>query len=305
MWYIAQDTGTAYIAHHGILGQKWGIRRYQNKDGSLTPEGKARAMKGHEEIEKVIRKGESKSANKRISSQIVGNAIKSSLAGGGLAAGTAIGDSVIAPLLESAFVGSAVGPMGIAAGTLAGGILGSTVGGAIRSAVRERGKMKANRIKRQYDNLAESMNEHYNKNNKSSHPVTQKGIEKLSSDKEVARARKTGKYDMEFLEKELDVDERTGELLKGKALDDAYRKYLNSKSAVQDRANYDVKSVRNAPTNKERNEALNGAAREAKRTGVYAEGFKDSSFYINPETGKPLTGKALDSAYKKWLIEQM
>ena len=31
-----------YLAHHGILGQKWGIRRFQNKDGSLTAEGKAR-----------------------------------------------------------------------------------------------------------------------------------------------------------------------------------------------------------------------------------------------------------------------
>lgn len=28
--------------HHGIKGQRWGIRRYQNKDGSLTPEGRRR-----------------------------------------------------------------------------------------------------------------------------------------------------------------------------------------------------------------------------------------------------------------------
>ena len=28
------------LQHHGILGQKWGIRRYQNKDGSLTSAGK-------------------------------------------------------------------------------------------------------------------------------------------------------------------------------------------------------------------------------------------------------------------------
>lgn len=29
-----------YLEHHGILGQKWGIRRYQNPDGSLTDAGK-------------------------------------------------------------------------------------------------------------------------------------------------------------------------------------------------------------------------------------------------------------------------
>ena len=31
-----------YLKHHGIKGQKWGIRRYQNEDGSLTSEGKER-----------------------------------------------------------------------------------------------------------------------------------------------------------------------------------------------------------------------------------------------------------------------
>lgn len=39
MWTYNNDE---YLAHHGILGMKWGIRRYQNKDGTLTPEGRKR-----------------------------------------------------------------------------------------------------------------------------------------------------------------------------------------------------------------------------------------------------------------------
>jgi hypothetical protein len=30
------------LFHHGIKGMKWGVRRYQNPDGTLTSEGKKR-----------------------------------------------------------------------------------------------------------------------------------------------------------------------------------------------------------------------------------------------------------------------
>lgn len=33
---------TNELYHHGILGQKWGVRRYQNQDGTLTEAGKKR-----------------------------------------------------------------------------------------------------------------------------------------------------------------------------------------------------------------------------------------------------------------------
>ena len=33
-----------YLMHYGILGQRWGVRRYQNKDGTLTEEGRKRYM---------------------------------------------------------------------------------------------------------------------------------------------------------------------------------------------------------------------------------------------------------------------
>ena len=34
-----------YLVHHGVKGMKWGVRRYQNADGSLTSAGKARAKR--------------------------------------------------------------------------------------------------------------------------------------------------------------------------------------------------------------------------------------------------------------------
>ena len=38
------------ISHFGILGMKWGVRRYQNKDGSLTNAGKKQKVKSSKDM---------------------------------------------------------------------------------------------------------------------------------------------------------------------------------------------------------------------------------------------------------------
>ena len=50
MYYVSSDISIRgvspdsfrYLSHHGIKGQKWGIRRFQNEDGTLTNAGKKR-----------------------------------------------------------------------------------------------------------------------------------------------------------------------------------------------------------------------------------------------------------------------
>lgn len=46
------------LIHHGIKGQKWGVRRYQNEDGSLTAAGRKQYDKNLGErstLKKVLR----------------------------------------------------------------------------------------------------------------------------------------------------------------------------------------------------------------------------------------------------------
>lgn len=44
----------SYLAHHGVKGMKWGVRRYQNEDGSLNARGIKRYSGKHGATKYVI-----------------------------------------------------------------------------------------------------------------------------------------------------------------------------------------------------------------------------------------------------------
>ncbi len=58
-----------YIMHYGIPKQKWGIRRFQNADGSYTEEGKKRRRKYSDDYEyysKLKKKNHKEMSNKEL-----------------------------------------------------------------------------------------------------------------------------------------------------------------------------------------------------------------------------------------------
>ena len=67
-----------YIQHWGILGQKWGVRRYQNEDGTLTEEGRLRyqkkdidwAKKNQKKITDAVYKTSRKQLNKYVETDL-------------------------------------------------------------------------------------------------------------------------------------------------------------------------------------------------------------------------------------------
>lgn len=60
--YLMHFSDDDYLAHYGVVGMKWGVRRYQNPDGTLTAEGRHHYATEH--YKNVAKQANGKISNK-------------------------------------------------------------------------------------------------------------------------------------------------------------------------------------------------------------------------------------------------
>lgn len=137
-----------YLCHWGVKGMKWGVRRYQNPDGSLTPAGRLRYYKdvrglGSKDLRKDLiaedaynyAKKYGSDAKKQVKSDTateVGNSNKryKVLKGAALAAGIISGAVIAGPLFDASITAAGFAAIGTSQAPMFAAYAAETMGAA-------------------------------------------------------------------------------------------------------------------------------------------------------------------------------
>lgn len=161
MVYYAYDNTTYELTHHGVKGQRWGIRRYQNPDGTLKESARKRAAKmRNADVKRVasLRKKADKQKNSDKANKLRAAAAKiekvakkmkdtdylkdnRELTRRAVRNGVTYVSSLLLQgpgALGGAYIGSLFGPAGTVAGAIAGQTAGFVTGTALGTAAAKK-----------------------------------------------------------------------------------------------------------------------------------------------------------------------
>ena len=121
------------LAHHGVKGMRWGVRRYENEDGTLTPAGKRRYDKVKKKHGKVYTAKQVSNLKKVRNSNFAAAAVGSIMLGTGAYFRVTKGRSAANDVLRAVGGGMTIG--GLAGGIVQQGRLRAD--NILRSGLRE------------------------------------------------------------------------------------------------------------------------------------------------------------------------
>jgi hypothetical protein len=275
-----------YLAHHGILGMKWGVRRYQNPDGSLTDAGRKHYGRNYtiHELKKNVQNAKTYEEKKAaVTANKVNRITKTpyrraattvATAGAGLASSGAMAGLMATGLIS-------VNPL-LPVAALAGGIAAGKTINAGRDVVNMFRNLRAEQIDRKIDK------QHFEESNKKN--TAKDTIVMVPAGTLPESTRLTGKEESDAW-KAIAKQYESQAKASGSSNSSNKQKEWNTNNYEQRRSSY-------LSENKSR------LLKDAKEKGTFDREFLESNGDID-DYGEPLEGKKLMNAYEKYLNEEI